>query len=192
MRCTRRGLDKCRIPSKYYKYGYQADPRKNIRAESGTAKEIFPRVRRGATAMMPSVERFLEYQDYRKGIPYGEYASNFSSFHFMYKASKQFLYRLGFDAYMERYLRRSLHMYTTGHIPWRFDQKQEEEYWKEQQKRDVDRARCRVPELPKFYRPHQQGVEQRPILNYEAMNLKPDWAIKEEERLKLQRQAVSK
>jgi hypothetical protein len=182
-RLTARTLDKTRAPTKVYKYGYQPDPRKFAPVEIPRYEELFPRVMRPPCAAAPDTDTFLEKIDIHEVVPMADFKTAFSSWDELMKSRPSQNRKVrGMSEGTARWLAECVDDYRNGRPPQHFDIKDEDKYFK--QFKLPDRSRRRIPELPEKYRPHQLGQEVRPQLNHKEANRQPEWAVKEEERLK--------
>jgi hypothetical protein len=180
LRLTQRALDHTKQPHKVYKYGYVTDPRKFVPIERVGQKELFPRVVRPPCAHVPDFEAFLDKCDVEARYPVSEMKASFSSWDDLMNGRKTAKSR-GVPYKAMTYLRMQADLYRNGVLPQRFDRKAEQKYWKQFDRKD--KTQSRIPHMPEKYRPHQLGVDERPLPDYAAMNRMPEWAQKEEARL---------
>lgn len=176
-------LDKTRMPTKVYKYGYQPDPRKFVPIEFVRHDELFPRVVRPPCSIVPDAETFLEKCDIHDSVPMADFKSSFASWdELMMSRPKQNQKTRGMSRKLVTWLSECTDDYRNGRPPQYFDAKAERKYFKQFKNKDLQQRR--IPELPEKYRPHQLGEDAKPLPNYRALNAMPDWAVAEEDRLK--------
>ena len=182
IRKTLRRLDQTRKPTKYYKYGYVQEPRKQLPYEQLSADDFLPTVIRPPMAsLVPDVDTFLEKIDIHEKCPTGDFKGSFHSWNEFMTATLEDMMKMGMSRPTARWILKSRDFYNSGMPPIHYDRKEERKYWRQFDTKD--NSHRKIPELPEKYRPHQLGEDQRPVPDYEAINAMPEWAQKEEIRL---------
>ena len=174
MRPTSLFFDKTKASHKYYKYGYQPDPRKFYPADRISKTELFPTIVRPPCSRVRTTDEFLEKIDYHIKYPASEFKTAFSSWNDLMTATDQNMMKRGIPPKVARFIQKHVGYFTNGLVPLRFDAKGEQRYWK--QFKTINGAHVRWPELPDKYRPHQLGEDVPRQPNYAEMNRLPDWA----------------
>lgn len=182
MRCCLRLLDNTKAPHKAYKYSFIPDPRKLAPIESSHARELSPCFIRPPTKYVPDKDTFLEKCDTHLSLPTADFKSSFSDWNDLMTTTYKKLKVAGVPKNTAKAILRDVRRFQNGIPPERFDTKEEWQFWR--QFKTGDHTYRRVPELPEKYRPHQMGQDSQPIPNYSKINEMPEWAAKEEERLK--------
>ncbi|CAJ1033365.1 putative IGR protein motif containing protein [Leishmania utingensis] len=181
MRYTTRILDQTTGPHKAYKYTYMPDPRKLAPIETSMRSEVLPVVIRPPTSYVPNHEVFLEKVDVHRLAPTSDFKATFKDWNDLMTCSKRELRTRGVPLLTRRAIRAAVLAFQNGNPPERFDTKEEWLYYKQFKTKDYSYRI--VPELPEKYRPHQNGIDQAPVPNYNEINQMPEWAVKEEKRL---------
>lgn len=181
MRQTLRALDQTTGPHKAYKYTYMPDPRKLAPIESIQRTEILPIVIRPPTAYVPNHEAFLEKADIHRLAPTSDFKGTFRDWADLMTCSKRELRTRGVPRLTRKAIRSAVLAFQNGNPPERFDTKEEWLYYKQFKTKDYSYRV--IPELPEKYRPHQNGIDQAPVPDYNEINQMPEWAIAEEKRL---------
>ncbi|ESS66466.1 hypothetical protein C3747_60g153 [Trypanosoma cruzi] len=182
MRSTCRLFDQTCGPHKSYKYTYMPDPRKLAPIETTSRSEILPLVIRPPTSYVPNHETFLEKVDIHRLKPTSDFKATFKDWNDLMSCGKRQLRVRGIPRMTRIAIRNAVHAFQNGNPPEYFDTKEEWLYYK--QFKTIDFSYRVIPELPEKYRPHQNGIDQAPLPDYREINKMPEWARKEEERLK--------
>ena len=175
-------FDKTKHPHKVYQYTFMPDPRKLAPIETVAPEEIEPKVIRPPHSWVPDVETFLDRIDVDELRPASDYKSSFTGWNDLMTASVAEMMSRGIPSKTAKWIDGWVRRYHKGELPMDHKRQAERQYWR--QFNNKDNGQFRVPELPEKYRPHQMGEESQPIPNYSEINEMPEWAAKEEERLK--------
>lgn len=143
---------------------------------------MLPIAIRPPTSYVPNHEVFLERTDIHRLMPTSEFKSTFKDWNDLMTCDKRQLRVRGVPSMTRRMIRSSVLAYQNGNPPERYDTKEEWLFYKQFKTKDYSYRV--IPELPEKYRPHQNGIDQAPVPDYEAINKVPAWAVKEEDRLK--------
>eukprot|EP00758_Cryptobia_borreli_P004729 Tbor_TRINITY_DN4549_c0_g1::TRINITY_DN4549_c0_g1_i1::g.15897::m.15897 len=172
--------DSTKAPHKYYKYGFQLDPRKYAPMETSPRNEVSLFAIRPPNRFVPDHETFLERADY-KGVGLEDYKGTFTGWKDMMTCTAVEMRRRGIPYEAVLLLKKNINRFNKGGLPDSFNCKEERLYWK--QFKTKDNTYRMLPELPEKYRPHQTGVETPTLPDFRAINAMPEWAQKEEHRL---------
>ncbi|CCW66165.1 unnamed protein product [Phytomonas sp. Hart1] len=181
MRSTRLFLDNTYGPHKSYKYTYMPDPRKLAPIESTHRNEVLPIAIRPPTSYVPNHNVFLEKCDIHRLKPTSEFKSTFKDWNDLMTCNKRQLRVRGVPTLTRKAIRSAVLAFQNGTPPERFDTKEEWLYYRQFKTKDFSYRV--IPELPEKYRPHQNGIDQAPVPDYDKINQLPQWAINEEKRL---------
>lgn len=181
LRYSFRILDQTCGPHKAYKYTYMPDPRKLAPIETTQRCEILPIAIRPPTSYVPNHEVFLEKTDIHRLKPTSEFKSSFRDWNDLMTCDKRQLRVRGVPSMTRRAIRSAVLAYQNGNPPEHYDTKEEWLYYKQFKTKDYSYRI--IPELPEKYRPHQNGIDQAPVPDYDQINKLPEWARKEEEKL---------
>lgn len=182
-------LRRCRVfldqsvgPHKSYKYTFVPDPRKLAPIENMSRREIRPFAVRPPTSYVPTHEVFLEKIDIDRRAPTSDFKATFKDWNDLMLCGRRTLRKRGVPRQTRDAIRENVQAWHNGTPPERFDSKAEVLFYK--QFKLGDNSRRIIPELPEKYRPHMQGIDSAPNPDYRYLNQMPEWAVKEEERLK--------
>ena len=180
-RCLSR-LDQTRGPHKSYKYTYVPDPRKLAPIETTSKNEILPYAVRPPNSFVPTHEVFLEKLDIHRLAPTSDFKATFKDWNDLMTCGVREMRKRGIPQRTRQTIRYGVRNFHNGSLPELFDTKAEWLYFKQFKTKDFSYRV--IPELPEKYRPHMNGIDAPPVPEYQKINQMPEWALKEEERLR--------
>ena len=186
MRKCAKFFDQTKAPHKQYKYSYVPDPRKLSPMETVHDNELNPSTVRPPTKSIPNHVVFLEKCDVNNTFPTSDFKDTFKDWTDLMTMDKKTMVKNGIPANTAMVILKNVHRFKCGYMPELYDLKEEQQFWK--QFKTIDNSQRRIPELPEKYRPHQHGVEQPPLPDYGQINVMPEWAQKEAERLEVSKE----
>ena len=175
---------KSRNAFKIYRYSYIPDPRKFAPIEATADEELFPRPLRPPHAEVPDVATFLQRISTRRTLRCMEYASVFRDWEHLMTITWKEMRMQGIPNNVRMHILNWQERYRRGDLPMDVDSSASDEFWEPYYARGEKGNQTLFPEMPENYRPHQQGIASRPIKDLQEANKKPEWAIKEETRLR--------
>lgn len=158
------------------------DPRKLAPIETTSRAEVLPRAIRPPNSYVPTHEVFLEKLDIHRLAPTSDFKGSFTGWSDLMSCGKREMRKRGVPKRTRFAIISGVNAWHNGNPPERFDSKAEWLHYK--QYKTVDHSYRVIPEMPEKYRPHQNGIDAPPLPDYRAINRMPEWAAKEEERLK--------
>ena len=171
-------VDKTKAPHKYYKYGYQPDPRKLMPIASMNPVESKPVFIRPPHSHVPDVEAFLDKIEVSPSIPTRDFATSFDNWADLMTTSVDEMMSRGIPRKSSMYIDYKRRHYNEGNLPEEYKRHDEIQYWR--QFNTEDGSQKRMISLPEKYRPHQLGEDNIAIPNYVEINQHPAWATKKE------------
>jgi len=177
-------FNQSRTPTKVFKYSYMPDPRKFTPVETVSEEELFPMPLRPPHEEVPDVATFLERISITRQLRCNEHAGVFRDWEHLMCATVKEMKALGVPPNVAGHISQWQKNYRRGEVPRLIDRAPMEEYWAQfQGKRKCQRgAKVIFPDVPENYRPHQQGIVQRPVKDLVAANMMPPWVRELEEK----------
>ena len=172
-------------PTKVYRYSYMPDPRKFAPIETTAEAELFPLPLRPPHEEVPDVEAFLNRISTTRNLRCAEHAKAFRDWDHLMTCGVKEMKAQGVPPNVVQHILDWQQLYRRGYVPREMDKAGPQEYWSQfTNKTNAQKgAKINYQPVPESYRPHQQGIAQRPVKDLVAANIMPPWALAEEKRL---------